>query len=308
MSHNQSYPGSNATPTADTGSPLTNRQAREHSHPCPWPGCSRSFAGPWNVQQHIREKHTFERPYKCDDCAADGIETAFTRQYGLNRHKVQMHDYPSRSSRAAQVAGGAESTAQATAAWTQLPPGGANEEFGEMRNLLTRANADVGAGEYGVELPGNQFQFDAEQPDVQFQFDAEQSNSVSGAQDNGAYTCGDCNYSAASQVHVLYHCHAVHQAPSSRFCSCNICSAMYLTNQDEAVNHANFLGNGGFLAGPDYGYVQNASTMDVEPQGVDTTAWPTDNCINIIDPALLLSGAGDGTFSQGHEAFGESWQ
>lgn len=156
----------------------------------------------------------------------------------------------------------------------------------------------------GVEMSDNQFHFAAEQSGVQFPFDAEQSNNVSGAQNDGVFACGDCNYSAAFQEQVLTHCHAVHQAPNSRFCSCNICSTVFLTNEAEAVNHANVLGNGGFLTAPGHSYVQDASVMDVEPQDVGTTAWATNNC---IDPALLLSDPGDGTFSQDHEVFGDNW-
>lgn len=62
--------------------------------PCIWPGCGRLFSCKHNVDQHVREKHTLERPFVCDLCpVSDGLKrpNAFARPASLNRHKKSRH-------------------------------------------------------------------------------------------------------------------------------------------------------------------------------------------------------------------------
>lgn len=59
---------------------------RPLNFPCSWNGCDRMFACPHNVEQHIREAHTGERPYECGRCG-----TAFARPFALYRHLKGIH-------------------------------------------------------------------------------------------------------------------------------------------------------------------------------------------------------------------------
>lgn len=56
--------------------------------PCPYPGCDTKHSCRYNLNGHIREKHTKERPYICDvpGCSAD-----FNRPWLLTRHKKKKH-------------------------------------------------------------------------------------------------------------------------------------------------------------------------------------------------------------------------
>lgn len=77
----------NATPStrpADWGKP-------KHNIPCTWEGCSQMFTCRHNVEQHIREKHTGERPYVCAICAQHGGDSTFARPASLYRHMRQQH-------------------------------------------------------------------------------------------------------------------------------------------------------------------------------------------------------------------------
>jgi hypothetical protein len=71
------------TPTTNTS---RNYRADRYQHLCPYAGCGRLFASPHNVDQHIREQHTGERPYKCKRCGK-----AFARPGTLNRHLAKVH-------------------------------------------------------------------------------------------------------------------------------------------------------------------------------------------------------------------------
>lgn len=86
-------------PATETQAPR-NRRNREKKYPCTWQGCDRYFDCRHNVQQHIREAHTGVKPYECTACAADGAFSAFSRQYGLNRHMRQVHFVGTQSSKA----------------------------------------------------------------------------------------------------------------------------------------------------------------------------------------------------------------
>ena len=39
-----------------------------YKHLCPHEGCGRRFAVPSRLQNHIRTQHTFEKPFKCEEC------------------------------------------------------------------------------------------------------------------------------------------------------------------------------------------------------------------------------------------------
>lgn len=56
--------------------------------PCPYIGCDTKHSCLYNLKGHIREKHTKERPYMCQEpgCSAD-----FNRPWLLTRHKSKKH-------------------------------------------------------------------------------------------------------------------------------------------------------------------------------------------------------------------------
>ncbi|KAK0356458.1 hypothetical protein LTS02_013432 [Friedmanniomyces endolithicus] len=79
------YPNSNST-----NPPGIDRKTT----PCPYnctdiTGAPRMFSGTFNVRQHVTEKHTKTRHYKCRIC---GVKCrGFNRQWCLNRHLRQIH-------------------------------------------------------------------------------------------------------------------------------------------------------------------------------------------------------------------------
>ena len=173
----------NSSPATTTPAPTLPGRQLAKTHPCTWPDCPRFFACPHNVQQHIREKHTHEKPYKCEEC----VDVAFARQYGLNRHKAQVHGDGEKASRVAAdrhtygVVPSAEPE-QPFVPFTEPTQAttGADAKFDESMDFLTEENArnDVSGG--NIEMADDQFNFDAylsetaavEMPDAQFYFDA----------------------------------------------------------------------------------------------------------------------------------------
>lgn len=68
-----------------------NAKKPEHNMPCPWEGCDRLFTCQHNIDQHVREVHTGERPCMCELCALEGKLAGFARPASLNRHYRDVH-------------------------------------------------------------------------------------------------------------------------------------------------------------------------------------------------------------------------
>nr|POE85094.1 hypothetical protein CFP56_68663 [Quercus suber] len=64
---------------------------RIKKYECTYSGCPQTFTCPHNREQHIREKHTFQRPNVCHVCAEEGYEKAFARPFTLYRHLREVH-------------------------------------------------------------------------------------------------------------------------------------------------------------------------------------------------------------------------
>ena len=66
----------------------TPKKSHPKRYQCTREGCERMFAGPHNVNQHIREAHTGEKPYKCPECTALGHDKAFARPFSCFRSTI----------------------------------------------------------------------------------------------------------------------------------------------------------------------------------------------------------------------------
>lgn len=266
-----------------TATESANRQTKKSkSYPCTWPGCTQLFSCPHNVQQHIREKHTLEKPYVCDTCASDGTYSAFSRPYGLNRHMKQVHYVGVEPSSAVTSLTADELEVDDVSQWTgssQAVEGAFAHmgEFAEMGALLGRANAVMGDVSSNVEISGVQSQFDAELPDA----------NVSGLRNSGSIACGECGYAATRHEEILTHMHTAHGAPNTRFCACNICTLMFVPSEEEAMNQAIMLADGALHTHQDASFRQEGPNVTMAP---DWSSQPdASNAIGFsnIDPALL---------------------
>ena len=302
-----------ASPVTTPAPTLPGRQLTK-THPCTWPGCPRFFACPHNVQQHIREKHTHEKPFKCEACAAENVETAFARQYGLNRHRAQVHGAGEKPSRVA--ARGRTYGSEPAAELTQpdfpfvVPDQGveAGDEFAEMMGLLQEANnaeMDVSAGG-DVEISDVQFDFGAGLPEPTTATATATSAHTNNAQDSWLFLCGDCDYAATTRKEVNMHMHPAHRVPNSRLCACSICTMLHSSSEVDAARQLSLLDQGGFQKiredagfsslGENAGFATASATSAWQPavnnddaaaDYTTTTAAAAATAAGTIDPALL---------------------
>jgi hypothetical protein len=306
-----SSPGTTTTPAPT----LPGRQLAK-TNPCTWPNCPRFFACPHNVQQHIREKHTHEKPYKCEDC----VDVAFARQYGLNRHRAQVHgdeEKPSRVAAGRRTYGSAPSAEpeQTFVPFTESTQAttGADEMFAELMGLLGEENArkEVSGGD--VEMSDNQFYFAPDQwetpavgmPGAQFHFDAEQPEPAHNNAQHGSgelLGCGECDYFAATRNDMRMHMHVAHQVPNNPLCACNICTMLQCSSEIDAAHQLSMLVQGGFQKiredenagflgeGADFATASTTTTSAWQPDLDNTADYTT---AGTIDPSLLnLAGLG----------------
>jgi hypothetical protein len=187
--------------------------------PCTWPGCSCSFVSKHNVKQHIRERHTFEKPFTCDACAAIGNVTGFSRRYGLTRHMNSKHRDDRKITKAEPV-----DIADALPSTKSSQDTGAIEST-ETEVLPARVKDEPDVVSDVVETSGFHFRFDADMSGSD-DFDV---------QNGGGLICGECGYAAAKHDEIVTHLHAVHQAPNSCFCTCSVCAAMFMPSEEDAV-------------------------------------------------------------------------
>ena len=267
------------TPFVPATEPKASRRQRnrENRFPCTWEGCDRFFQCPHNVKQHIREAHTLEKPYVCDECAAQGAFSAFSRQYGLNRHKRQVHFIGTKPAKAVSSSSASDLQGPAVPQWANPSQFVGNHEFADMGAMLTETNTEMDAVSNGFGMSDLQFQFDAGPPGVD----------VSNTQNGDGLACGECGYAAAKNEDILMHMHAFHGAPNTRFCTCSICSMMFVPSEEDAISHATMLGNGALNVPSDANFGQEG------PDGIMEPAWPAQldagygTGWDTIDPAML---------------------
>jgi hypothetical protein len=309
--------GTTAPPT------LPGRQLA-NTHACTWPGCPRFFACPHNVQQHIREKHTHEKPYKCEEC----VDVAFTRQYGLNRHKAQVHGVGEKPSRVPAIR---HSHGVAPSAEPEQPfvpfaeptqaTAGADDIVAELLGYLAERNARIDVSGGDVEMADDQFDFEADQsetaafdtPDAQSHFGAEQQQPTTttaahnNLQGSEIFGCGECDYIGAIKNDVRMHMHVAHQVPNNPLCACDICTMLQCSSEIDTAHQLSFVvqgcfqnirehENAGFLGeeGADFANTSTSTSTSTST----TSAWQpdvgndgADDLYNAnagtIDPAVL---------------------
>ncbi|KAK3648576.1 Transcription factor IIIA [Elasticomyces elasticus] len=77
----------------DDFSPASNPAEQKNlkdrnTHPCPYEGCGRLLVGTFTLAQHVREKHTRTREFRCQDPSCG---KGFNRAWGCNRHMAVAH-------------------------------------------------------------------------------------------------------------------------------------------------------------------------------------------------------------------------
>lgn len=243
-------------------------------HPCPWEGCDRLFAGQHNVNQHIREAHTGERPYRCPECAALGHDKAFARPFSLNRHRRQRHNVDTRGKVIAtgmQNMQGPDATAgdadvgqmfrgmlfgnngavpqPAPANMDGLQNGmvgvqsAENDFFGAFANEVNtsaRRPANIGGAPY----------FDANATiDDFFNSSSDQMDMEPVNDKPNVMSCGYCDeFKSEDPNSILLHQHDAHFAPNTPLCDCTVCKMMFIGNESDAQAqvHAQQLAEGAF--------------------------------------------------------------
>jgi len=212
-----------------------------------------------------------------EECAAEGTFASFSRQFGLNRHKRQVHSVGAQSSKAVPGSSAGNVGAAAVPQWTHQPQVAEDSEFADMGAMLSQANVEMGAIFSDFEMSEELFHFDAEMSD----FD------VSGSQNSGSHACGECGFAAVKKEDILLHIHAVHQAPNSRFCACNICAMMFIPSEEDAINHAMLLGNGAFHVPSDANFAQDGPNVTMAPAWSSQLGAGDATGQDTIDPSLL---------------------
>lgn len=239
-------------------------------HPCPWEGCGRKFTCNHNVQQHIREKHTGEKPYRCPECNFEGREKGFARPFMLNRHRKQLHGVdvgPGRGGQKRKVQSGETFPNNEDFTNRQAPRAVQNagatsmQDFDLDLNQIFQFGATAEQPEYVTagNFEDRQYQkmqqaettyAQAYDPDLDKLFDFE---SATGQQQAGTirleYACESCPASFGSQDAMLNHLHGMHNAPSSPFCSCSVCDMVHRSHGAAADLLAKQLRTGGFTVG-----------------------------------------------------------
>ncbi|KAK1057772.1 hypothetical protein LTR74_013931 [Friedmanniomyces endolithicus] len=85
-SHSEAHTPDSTSTTA----PRTDRKTLSCPYNCTdITGATRMFSGTFNLRQHVTEKHTKTRHYKCRICGVQ--RRGFNRQWCLNRHLRQIH-------------------------------------------------------------------------------------------------------------------------------------------------------------------------------------------------------------------------
>lgn len=249
----------------------TPKKSHPKRYQCTREGCERMFAGPHNVNQHIREAHTGERPYKCPECTALGHDKAFARPFSLNRHRRQRHHVESgvQARMSDQQGPGVMAAGDADVAgmFRGMLFGNENAQvlqpapmsMGGSQNATT-ANAGaqseedewfkalVGENITGLRVPGDAVDFqdfqdwgaDASIDDF-FNTASDQMDVEKAFNKPDALGCGYCDQFKSEDINpLLLHQHDKHFVPNTPLCDCTVCKMLYVGHEDDpqALAHA----------------------------------------------------------------------
>nr|POF14062.1 hypothetical protein CFP56_03086 [Quercus suber] len=173
-------------------------------HKCTYPSCPQTFTCPHNREQHIREKHTFERPHVCHVCAAAGSEKAFARPFTLYRHLREVHKLDVATSKGHRRRGttGVGELANTTPANTRRKRKRPGSRITPVDHFNLPGVEVTHCQKKRKELqPG-----DPESPDIEIKF------------------CSICKVFVATTLdEIIVHQHAIHGVPHSEYCLCQWC-------------------------------------------------------------------------------------
>lgn len=185
------------------GTPLTPQDTAakkkpDKIHPCPYScldrtGQPRMFTCQHNVRQHVREKHTQERPYRCELCGPS--HHGFNRPYTFNRHMLDLHGIHTGP-------GKGHGTRTVRAKQSSPVDSAPNAQVGDQPT--------IDLNNYPPQERGLQIE--------------ESTN------DDFAYAelqCHSCDAKFFNRESTLSHLHLAHGQEPSPLCTCMTCSAIY---------------------------------------------------------------------------------
>lgn len=184
---------------------------RKYTHKCPWQRCMRTFSCPHNVQQHIREAHTNERPYACEVCSR-----AFNRPYTLYRHMELQHGIK----QAGPGRGRSGGLPRIGVGVSRERKGRRNVMGDQQVKIMGPSQPDgaPGAGVHQAPPP------ETANPDPAAKFEVNNFTPMP--------TACRCGAGFDNREALLGHLHDVHGDPNSRFCNCMFCSALFGDGRD----------------------------------------------------------------------------
>ncbi|KAK4894480.1 Transcription factor IIIA [Elasticomyces elasticus] len=174
----------------DAFSPASNPAEQKNlkdrnTHPCPYEGCGRHLVGTFTLAQHVREKHTRTREFRCQDPSCG---KGFNRAWSSNRHMAVAHGIK---------AGPGRGRGRQTKNKTKTK---------QTRNTTNKHDSNSNGSEIKHSETGE-----------------ERPLAVSN-EAYMAVCCYLCQAGFNSRGDVLEHYHQFHAAPQSVYCSCRNCT------------------------------------------------------------------------------------
>ena len=181
------------------------------------------FACPHNVSQHVREKHTNERPYRCKICPDS--RRGFNRPFTLNRHMEKLHGIKIGPGR-----GRGARRARGVIATTRTTMSSSDEETTASVEKTTSSGFNTVASTPRSTTLSLQTQRNEDNDDMMY-YESQ---------------CKTCEGFFFDRNSVLMHHHTDHGEPLSPFCTCETCNSVYRGNDADLVELTQQFETGGF--------------------------------------------------------------